>query len=201
MSARLVLVDEPGAWVDFTTGGRSFRARFDPMWLGAEKLAELLEKPRLVWQLLDEKSRARAMTHDLFGRHTLTMLKDYLDTVGLGFEGLVEVMYGLEHLDELEVDLLRMGLEVRDWLTPEGSLSSRRMMLVIRDLKNRPESAVGAVWFDLKPIDKAGLVAAQYVSTPEKPHRFLKSPAEIQAEVDEKREQDAKIARVQARGF
>lgn len=202
MGARLVLDDVPGAWTTFTTGGKSYRARMDPLWLGADKLPRLLEDTRLVWQLLDDRSRLRAMTSDMFGSRTVIMLRDYADHVGLGFDGLAAVVRGLEHLDDLEVDLVRMGVEIRDWLDLDGPLSSRRMSLLIRDLEERPETRMGAVRTDLFPLDKSALVLAQIAASMAKgseKHSFLKSRSELRAEAEAKAERDAAVERMRKR--
>ena len=203
MSARLVVVDEPGAWIEFESRGREYRARMDPMWLGPEKLSRLLNQPPLVWQLLDERDRLRAMTSDPFGQHIVTLLKDYLDAVGLGFEGLARLGHALDNLDLVEVDLLRLGLDIRDWLDPEGTLSSRRMSLVVKDLQGRPETNLGAKVANLRPLSKGDILLAQFVGGAKEgePHRFLKSPSDLEAEHRAQAERDAAQARIKERGF
>lgn len=205
MNARLVLADEPGAWVDVEFRGRTYRARMDPMWLGAERLVELIDRPPLVRHLLDEQDRARVLTADPFGRHTVGLLTSYVDAVGLGFKGLVNLRHGLEHLDLLEVDLLRIGLDVRDWLDPEGPLSSRRVALLIADFLYRPETQLGADAFDIRPASKTAVVAAQmskaHVSDENYVHPFLKSPAELEAEAKARREAEEKRERIRQQRF
>ena len=205
MSARLVVVDEPGAWIEFESRGREYRARMDPMWLGPEKLSRLLNQPPLVWQLLDERDRLRAMTSDPFGQHIVTLLKDYLDAVGLGIRGLSRLIYALQHLDDLEVDLLRMGLDVRDWLAPEGPLSSRRVSLLVEDFQDRPETRLGARMFGIFPASKSAIVAAQAfkanVQDKDFVHQFLKSPDQLEAEAEQRREAAEKRERIRQRGF
>lgn len=186
MSARLVLADEPGAWVEIDFGGRSYVARMDPMWLGADALAGLFERPHMVRRLFKEADAVSLMIADPLGRRVIKLLETYLDAVGLGFRGLGFLCVGLENLDLLEVDLLRIGFEVRDWLDPEGSLSSRRMALLIADFKERPETQIGAKSFGIFPADKSALVAAEaiaaHVDDENYRHRFLKSPDELAAE-------------------
>lgn len=202
MGARLVLRDKPGAWMMFSSGGTQYRARLDPLWLGAERLVELLNNPRLVWQLLDEPSRIRAMMDDIFGTRTVVLLQDYAEAAGLGFDGLAALIRGLNNLDALEVDLFRMGVDVADWLDLEGPLSSRRMALVIRDLMERPETRIGAAVYDLLPIDKAGIVLAQIangMSESKENHVYLKSQSELRAEAEVKAERAASAERMRKR--
>lgn len=203
MSARLILSDEPGAWGDVEFRGRDYRARVDPMWLGPEQLMKLLHHPPLVWQLLDERDRARVITSDPFGRHTASLLEAYLDRVGLGLDGLVRLVHALEHLDLLEVDLLRLGLDVRDWLDPGGPLSSRRVALLVKDFRARPETNLGALDLDVVPLSKGEILLAQYVggSKDGKPHPFMKSPSEIEAERKARVEEAEKRERIRQRGF
>lgn len=204
MSARLVLADEPGAWIDIDFRGRSYSARMDPMWLGAENLAGLFDRPHIVRTLFKESDATSLMISDPFGRRIIELLEVYLDAVGLGFRGLGHLYVGLENIDLLEVDLLRMGLEVREWLDPEGSISSRRMALLIADLKDRPETRVGAKYFGIFPADKAAMVAAEltaaHVDDENYRHRFLKSPEDLEAEslrIQEDKEKRKVIAKQQ----
>lgn len=203
MDARLILADEPGAWVEVEHRGRPYRARMDPMWLGAENLAGLIERPHLVRQLLDKRDQARAITTDPFGRHTVSLLEAYLDRVGLGLDGLVRLVHALEHLDLLEVDLLRLGLDVRDWLDPGGPLSSRRVALLVKDFRARPETNLGALDLDVVPLSKGEILLAQYVggSKDGKPHPFMKSPSELEAERKARVEEAEKRERIRQRGF
>lgn len=205
MPARLVLTDVPGAWVKVSFRGREFRARMDPMWLGPDQLARLLERPQLVWQLLDDRDRARILIADPFGRHTVSLLMDYMESVGLGLLGMQRLIYALNHLDELEVDLLRMGLDVRDWLDTEAALSSRRVALLVEDFQARPETRLGALYFGIYPMSKSGMVAAQALeaqsSDKEFRHPFLKSPELVEAEAEQRREEAARRERIKNRGF
>lgn len=203
MLARLILEDEPGAWVDFEFRGRLYRARMDPMWLGAETLPELMEKPRLMWQLLDEASQFRAMTGDPFGKRVIALLGDYLDAVGLGFKGFGLLLHAIERIDLLEVDLLRLGLDVRDWLRPEGSLSSRRVALLVADFLDRPETCLGAAHFDVVPLSKGEILLARYVGGPKEgePHMFLKAPSTLEAERQAQVAEAEKRERIKRRGF
>lgn len=201
MDARLILADEPGAWVTFMSQGRRFRGRMDPMWIGAEKVAALLSRPQLVLQLLDEASRTTAMIGDPFCRKTVVLLQDWADAVGLGFHGLGLLQRGLSDLARLEVDLVRMGVEIRDWLDPAGSVSSRRMALLIGDLVDRPESRMGAAYWGVQPITKGGIVLAQISDSfggDGRVHMFLKSEAEIEAEQRAREEDAAKRERIKA---
>ena len=58
--------------------------------------------------------------------------------------GMQRLIFGLTHIELLEVDLLRIGLDVRDWLSPDGDLSSRRVAVLIGDFFTRPETCCGA---------------------------------------------------------
>lgn len=206
MIARLILEDKPGAYLTFTSRGRKYRARRDPMWLGPDLLPSLLTKTRLVWQLLDDDSKMQAMTNDPFGSLTVVLLSDYLDAAGLNFDGLARLRHAMENLEDLEVDLLRLGFDVRDWLDPEGPLSSRRVALLVRDFLDRPETRMGATSQKLLPVSKETIVLAQIASGMGGEgftHDFLKSPEEIAqeakalAEVKEKRERISKQAPAQ----
>lgn len=186
MRARLILADRPGAFVTFTHAGREFRARMDPMWLGVDVLAGVLDRPGVVLQLLDEASLLRAASTDLFGRQIVGFLEAYLVAAGLSFQRLGVVLWALRHVEALEVDLLRLGLDVRDWLDPEGCLSTRRVALLVEDFRDRPETRLGALFADLVPISKEGILAAQNIEVQAQDrsftHEFLKSPYQIEAE-------------------
>lgn len=204
MLSRLILADEPGAWTTFTSDDREVRARLDPMWMGAENLRELINRPGLVFRVLDEQSAAAVMLADPLGRRVVPLLTDYLDAVGLGLEGLSYLSFVLDNLDLLEVDLLRLGLDVRDWLDPDGPLSSRRVYLLAKDFGDRPETNIGAKRFDLKPASKETIVLAQLsggMSESGEPHMFLKSPSTLDAERRVQVETAAKLERIKQRGF
>lgn len=204
MSARLIMRDEPGAWITFTSGRDTYRARLDPLWLGADGLQDLARNTKLVWQLLDDSSRLMAMMSDMFAARTLVLLRDYLDAAGLGFEGFHRLLYAIEHLDELEIDLLRLGFDVRDWLNPDGPLSSRRVALIVKDCLHRPETQLGAVRENKHPISKDAIVLAQIaggMSESKEPHLYLRSPEQLEAEAKAAREEREKIERIKARGF
>lgn len=201
MSARLILADTPGAWTTFTSRGRTYRARFDPLWLGVEKFTPLLSKPTLVWQLVDERDRLWGMAADPFGRHAVRTLGDYLDAVGLSFEKIAWLSKALDFIEDVEIDLLRMGLEVRDWLDLEGPISSRRMALIYADLRDRPETRIGARAHEVVPVDKAGIVTAQFfdaLRNNDTKHPFLRSAAEVEADRREQLETAEKIKRIES---
>lgn len=201
MRAGLILADQPGAWTTFESGGLMIRARIDPMWLGPEMLADLLDKPQLVRLLFDTRSQVTSASSDPFGRKLGQLFTDYLDAVGLGLRGLVQLQFALEHLDLVELDLLREGLEIREWLDPAGQLSSRRVVLLLEDWRNRPETCVGARRLNIFPASKAAIAAAQAVSSAEETHYFLKSPDQIDAEerqLRRDREKRERITRQQA---
>lgn len=191
MSARLILADEPGAWITFESRGREYRARLDPMWLGVETLAQSFERPKVLWQLFDDESKMDAMIRDPFGEHVAILLRDYLDAAGLGLRGLGMIRHALDNLDLLEVDLLRFGLDIKDWLDPEGSLSSRRVVLLIDDFLDRPETRIGAKRQKVAPESRETIVLAQIMSslTGEKAgvHQFLKSPETLAQEQEDGR--------------
>lgn len=185
MDVRLILADTPGAWTTFTSRGKEYRARFDPLWLGLDRFTQLLDKPGLVWQLIDEQQRFLGMAADPFGKHNITLLGDYLEAVGLSFAALAEIFKALRHADALEIDLLRLGIEIRDWFDLDKPLSTRRMAGLIRDLQERPETQIGALHFNVMVADKAAIVTAQFYSSMadgDYQHSFLRSPAEVEAE-------------------
>lgn len=199
MDARLVLEDRPGAWVEFSSRGREFRARFDPMWLGPDGLCDLLRKPFLVRKLMDEKSKMSALIADPMGKYVRTLAEDYADAVGLGLRGLAVLNHALENIGLVEVDLLARGLDVRDWLDPEGSLSSRRVALLVEDFLARPETCIGAKRFDVEPITREGIVLAQWYSGmagEDFTHPFLKSPLALEEEAEQRRVDSEKRERM-----
>lgn len=190
MSARLILEDEPGAWVEFTCGGVRYRARRDPMFLGFEDLGQMLENPRILWRLYDESSRVKSMTAAMLSGGLGEQLRAYLDACGLSIFKLALAAHAIEDIDLLEVDFLRIGLDVRDWLDPEGSLSTRRVVALYQDLLDRPESRVGAKRMDIKPADKAALAVALFQSSQMDKgfeHPFLKSPTDLEQEAEQAR--------------
>lgn len=190
MSARLILDDEPGSWVEFTCGRRRFTARRDPMWLGHEDLPELLVNPRLLWRLMDDDSRIKSMTTAMVNGGLDDQLVAYLEAVGLSIFKLAMATHALEDADLLEVDLLRIGVDIRDWLDPEGPLSTRRVVALYQDLLDRPETRVGAKRFDVKPIDKTGLAAVFFHTSfmdQGFEHSFIKSPTDLEQEAEQAR--------------
>ncbi|OFT91387.1 hypothetical protein ACEN2D_02185 [Corynebacterium auriscanis] len=199
MLAGLVLADQPGAWTTFTFDGREVRARSDPMWMGWECLSEILDKPQHVRRLFDQHSQMMLTFADPFGAKLPILLREYLGSVGLSLERLGVLLHALERVEDLEVDLLRMGLDVRDWLTPEGALSSRRVALIVEDLLDRPESRIGAAHMDISPADKAAIGIAQYLSGESHRHRFLWSPEELEKDAKCQREEAEKMERIAAR--
>lgn len=203
MDARLVLADVPGAFTTITHARHRVRVRMDPMWLGASKLRELEYRPRLVWQLVDEADRFSVVMADPFGAKVADLLRAYADGVGLGVAGLQALWRGLDELDALEVDLVRMGVEIRDWLDPEGPVSSRRMALIIRDLVARPETSLGARAAGLFPLDKAAMAAAQIATglSGKKGfvHPFLRKASELEAEAVAQAEAEVRKERIRHR--
>lgn len=190
MSARLILDDEPGSWVEFTCGRRRFTARRDPIWLGHDDLPELLVNPRLLWRLMDDDSRLKSMTTAMVNGGLDDQLVAYLEAVGLSIFKLALATHALEDADLLEVDLLRIGVDIRDWLDPEGPLSTRRVVALYQDLLDRPETRVGAKRFDVKPIDKTGLAAVFFHTSfmdQGFEHSFIKSPTDLEQEAEQAR--------------
>lgn len=190
MSARLILDDEPGSWVEFTCGRRRFTARRDPMWLGHDDLPELLVNPRLLWRLMDDDSRLKSMITAMVNGGLDDQLVAYLEAVGLSIFKLALATHALEDADLLEVDLLRIGVDIRDWLDPEGPLSTRRVVALYQDLLDRPETRVGAKRFDVKPIDKTGLAAVFFHTSfmdQGFEHSFIKSPTDLEQEAEQAR--------------
>ena len=190
MSARLILEDEPGAWAEFICGRVRYRARRDPMWLGHEDLCQVLENPRLLWRLYDESSRVKSMTAAMLSGGLGEQLRAYLDACGLSIFKLALAAHAVEDIDLLEVDLLRIGLDVRDWLNPEGPLSTRRVVALYQDMLDRPETRVGAKRMDIKPADKAALAVALFQSGQMDKgfeHPFLKSPTDLEQEAEQAR--------------
>ena len=176
--------------MEFTSGGVRLRARRDPMFLGHEDMVELLENPRLLWRLLDESSRVKSMTAAMVSGGLGEQLKAYLEASGLSVFKLALATHAVEDVDLLEVDLLRIGLDVRDWLDPEGPLSTRRVVALYEDMLDRPETRVGAKRMDIKPADKAALAVALFQSSQMDngfEHPFLKSPSDLEKEAEQAR--------------
>lgn len=200
MLARLILKDQPGAWTTLTVGKHEHRVRMDPMWLGVDKLYDLLYKPQHVLDLLDEKSRINAVIADPFQEHLGELIEAYADAVGIGIEGLAIVRHVLDNVAALEIDLLRVGLDIRDWLDPQGSLSTRRVVALVKDFRERPETQLGATHFQVLPADKAAIVLAQIYTglgdEGQEPHRFLKSPEDIEREQEQLRRAAEKRERI-----
>lgn len=186
MNAGLILNDRPGSRIHFTTLGVAVEAYTDPLHLGVDAVLDIPHRPKLITRLFDEVSQIDVMMADIDGSRAVEVLEDYLNAAGLGFTGLQRLIFALTHLDLLEVDLLRIGLDIRDWLDHSGDLSSRRVALLLGDFFTRPETCCGAKLFDVQPIDKAGFVAAQYVTSKMDKsagkHFFLRSPDEVAEE-------------------
>ncbi|CAM2804077.1 hypothetical protein COJE103337_03870 [Corynebacterium jeikeium] len=199
MALRAILADSPDAWVVFQFQGEELRARFDPMWMGAENLVKVLDSPGLIRRIFDQDSQMRLTLADPFSQRIDELFEAYLGAVGLSMRRLGILVHALEHVEDLEVDLLRVGLDVRDWLDPEGGLSSRRVALIVEDLFDRPESRIGAAYMGILPADKAAIGIAQYLSDKDDLHRFLWSPEELEKDVEKQREEEAKRARIMAR--
>lgn len=192
MSARLILEDEPGTWVEFIHAGARYRALRDPMDLGHEFVSQLPENPRLFWRLFDESSQIRAMTAAYAQGGLYEQMDAYFEAVGLSIYKVALASLAVENIDLLEVDLLRIGIDVRDWLDPEGGLSTRRVVALYEDLLERPETLVGAKRWDIKPADKAALAVAMFHASFNESgdeHSFLKSPKKLAQELE-----DARIA-------
>lgn len=201
MALRAILADSPDAWVVFQFRGEELRARFDPMWMGAENLVKVLDSPGLIRRVFDQDSQMRVALADPFSQRIDELFEAYLGAVGLSMRRLGILVHVLEHVEDLEVDLLRVGLDVREWLDPAGELSSRRVAVLVEDFLDRPESRLGARRLDITPADKAAVVVAQYVSArgDGEAHPFLWSPEEIAREAEKQRELVEKWARIKAR--
>lgn len=201
MLARLIRDEQPGATVTLQHGRLTLTAVADPLAIGADRAVMLLERPRLVWQLLDERSRVRAMLADPMGREVIALLDEWCTAAGLSFFRLAVLRRVLDHIDALEVDLLRMGLDIRDWLDPAGPLSTRRVLCIAEDLENRPESAYGAAVEGLFPLTKDALLLAQILEAlthADEPHGFRKTRAELEAVARQRAEDAAKRERIAA---
>ena len=204
MHAGRILNDRPGSRIHFTALGVSVEAYADPIHLGIDALLKVPQLPTLITRLFDDDSQIDVMMANIDGSHTVEILEAYLDAAGLGMTGMQRLIFGLTHIELLEVDLLRIGLDVRDWLSPDGDLSSRRVAVLIGDFFTRPETCCGAKLFDVQPIDKAGMVAAQYVTSKMDKaagkHFFLRSPDEVAEEnkaIAEDRERRERIGKQQ----
>lgn len=201
MYVRLILDEGPGAYVTFEHRGKPVRALMDPMEAGPEYITRLLDDPRSIFKMLDRESQAIVGFDDPFNNHIFLLLENYLEAAGLSFKALGRLVMGLEQAHLLEVDLLRLGLEIRDWLNPEAALSSRRVALLIDDFLTRPETQMGSHYLDLRPISKEAIIGAQQLGKPEEPHHFLKSVTQLEEEERARREREAQIERVKKRGF
>lgn len=201
-TAGLILADQPHALITFGFRGQELTAYLDPLILGVDGLLELTDNPLLVWQLIEEESRIPAMLADVFNEHVGDLLTTYLDEVGIGVEGYVNVTHGLRNLTDLEVDLLGMGLDIRDWLDLDGDLSTRRVALLVADFLNRPETRIGARNFGINPMDKTGISLTSFLNgfskDPNYKHPFLQSPEELAERRRQQAEDRAKRERLAA---
>lgn len=203
MGAEVVRNDTPGSWTTFTFRKLRLTARTDPMSLGEQALREWAENPHIIRRLLTEDSLLDYSFHDVRGEYLVDLLETYLDAVGLSFQRLSLVIYALDHLDELEVDLLRLGLDVRDWLSPDGDLSTRRVALLIEDFRLRPETRLGALHMNILPLAKDGVVLAQIAAGlgGGDKHQFLKTPDEIAEEAAQLRRTAEKRKRIESQSI
>lgn len=202
MVALAVLDDSPGAWIEFPFDGKTLRARHDPMCMGVEAFSVILEELQNIRRVFDQDSQMKIALSDPFGSKLPGLLDAYLNAVGLSIKRLGLLLHAIDKAEKLEIDLLRMGLDIRDWFNPEGELSSRRVALIVEDLLERPESRLGADYMGILPADKSAIGIAQYISSQSEGdnlHMFLWSPEDLEKETEKRRDEAAKRARIMSR--
>lgn len=137
--------------LEVTLRGRSatLTAHADPMVLGPEWLSAFLKDRSGFKKLITHDSAFALFTLMPRGNDWLVLYQAWLEAAGLDEEKLLHLDVALQHLEELEADLLRTyrGVDIREWFT--GGLPSRRVAVLVGDLAKRPETLIGA---ELKKI-------------------------------------------------
>lgn len=99
----------------------------------------------------------------------------------------------VKYLDEVEVDLLRHGLDIDDWrLTVNGrrKMSTRRLLLVVDKMLDKLTSAFWTRVLDIDPLSREVYVLTDiYQALQGKPHpiRTRREDEKKRAEMEEKK--------------
>jgi len=118
----------------------------------------------------------------------------------------------LKHRDLVEVDFLREGLDLNDWLRPRGgarTMSTRRMLLVVNVMLDKLTSKFWSQVLDRDPISRELYVLTdifQAVTGQAHPIRTRREDAKKRAEMEEKKKlarmyDTSRRARFAAKGF
>lgn len=187
---------------DFTSGGRvaTIVAEADPMSRGPDFMAQFLDDRALFRKLLTPESGFAVFSLFLRGDEWGRLYRAWLDAAGLDEVKLNHLRFALDHLEAAEADFMRVyQMDIRDWLT--GVLPSRRVAVLVGDLRVRPESLLGAEELQIvRPLTSAEIMLAQSVAADAEakaPHFLLRTHAQRDADI----EMQEKLARMQARGL
>ena len=100
----------------------------------------------------------------------------------------------LEFPEELELDLLDLGLDFRDWFRPAGDprrLSTRRLLLIVDKKLDRFTSLFWSAVYDREPVGWDLWVATDIFSVltgKDHPVRTIREDARERAELEAKKE-------------
>lgn len=188
---------------DFTNGGRvaTIVAEADPMARGPEFLVEFLADRAQFRKLLTPESGFAIFSLFLRGDDWGRLYRAWLDAAGLDEVKLDHLRFALDHLEDAEADFMRFchGLDIRDWFA--GTLPSRRVAVLVGDLRQRPETLLGARDLRIvRPLTSGEIMLAQSVaanSEAQTPHFLLITQAQRDADIELREKQ----ARMQARGL
>lgn len=96
--------------------------------------------------------------------------------------------------EELELDLLDLGLDLRDWFRPAGDprrLSTRRLLLIVDKRLDRYTSLFWCAVYDREPVGWDLLVATDIFSVltgKDHPVRTIREDARAREELEAKKE-------------
>lgn len=186
--------------LEVTLRGRSatLTAHADPMALGPEWLSAFLQDRTGFRKLITPDSAFALITLMPRGTDWMVLYQAWLEAVGLDEDKLLYLDVALQHLEELEADLLRIHqLDVREWFT--GGVSSRRVAVLVGDLAKRPETLIGAELNKIvNPLSHGEIMLATSVAAGEgKAHPALVTHEQREIE----RLERESTARMQARGL
>lgn len=196
-----VLREQEGAAtveVEIAVGGyaATLDMRADPLSLGVEWLHKFARNRDGFKRLFTPES-AFALVSMMPGKEDWgSIYRAWLEATGLSDEKFLYLDLALNNFEDLEADLLRVyGVDVADWLT--GSMSTRRLCVMIADLAKRPETLFGAQDLGIvNPLTRGEIMLAVSVAAGEgHPHASLKTFAER----DEQLRTREKMARIQER--
>ncbi|MBE7338127.1 hypothetical protein [Corynebacterium aurimucosum] len=126
-------------------------------------------------------------------------IEAWQDAIGLGNKGMVIVREALNRMELVEPDFQYFyQLDIADWAMRAGPMSTRRMVVLLKGLRHRPDSLFWSELGDLDPLSKTDILLAQLVSiASNKQHVFLTS----RKEQTEAAERDERMKRMVARGL